>query len=955
MRSSIAARAPLSWPVFGCVVVLGLGASARAEVSRTEARRGDAVGGVVASSSAAPSTEASSGTPAASSLRFLPALALEQGERLIQSGVRVERTVRGQLLVAQARFESGGDPTGIELPAHLGGGFLFVHPTAAPGIPATALYRSDTWTSPLRPLGTVPFAVMDVRAGFDRLFLLGSGLHVGLDPDRGTYLPLAPLPPTITLQGLDFPEPGVARVVAPVVGMQVSRDAGLTWQVEAETLQGGPTRLDVGGQERPSGGGPEGPTPLSQAVLRGVPFGERIALLSRGRLLLIRADAVLEADDPVPGLAAEATCQGYSFEKPQRRAGRTLAGSFVCQGRSTSVFSLELDVGAVPLAVAASVRLLASFAGPRRPLAVGQAGTLLAGSCSTPSDAGLCLVTERGREDLPSPRGRERGSFAVGAGDVVRVHRRPGTKRIVIDSLRKGGAKKEFELEEEREIEDILLRGTWLPGARLHRGDVTLWATSGDRFVGVEFPFADDARGVRVGPIQKPLRRAFISGHRALTWGAAGFTRMTTDGGLTWREVTFPFRSGDPDPNAVVSDTRELWLGCGPGGCSLSTWLSFGWGAEPEGVVAELPPLVPIPPPGGGRYAFDCTDTGRKRPSRVSLAGSPPAAPSFWDFTAPRLPPGEEGFSVMDHAALARVLVWGPREVTWGRRGNTRALFRSPFELSAPRSSAPTPGLFPDAPRAQEALGLLDASSQVVSTEVDLLGRGGVMLVRTRQGATLLAFSEGGAVVRFDVEESLLVRNLAGVVMRSGSWYFGNVLGHRFRLFELSTSGLRLALDLRLGESGARDLQLTQSTSGALGIFAIGDAGLFVYPVSPRGELGDVVFAPHQGSRPPRCAPEAAGYYAVHRLGIAPYVEAGGRALDLDEIRLRLILGYGSACVDVASAETREPLGPLPRGPLPRGQGRARDGTDAQQGASGVPLIVSDHSDGGARVELSCL
>src|SRR5690606_17209884 len=64
--------------------------------------------------------------------------------RRIESGWRVER--QGERIhVAQRTFPPGGQPQGVELPAHLGGGFLFSVPLAADGQSATAFYRARTW------------------------------------------------------------------------------------------------------------------------------------------------------------------------------------------------------------------------------------------------------------------------------------------------------------------------------------------------------------------------------------------------------------------------------------------------------------------------------------------------------------------------------------------------------------------------------------------------------------------------------------------------------------------------------------------------------------------------------------------------------------------------------------------------------------------------------------------
>ncbi len=900
-------------------------------------------------------------------MRFLPSFAFEAVGRFVQSGVRIEISPRGELYIARERFESGGEPQGVALPPRLGGGFVFFQPLASSGAPSTALFRADRWTSRLRPLGTVPFAVSEVLAGFDRLYLLGSGLHIGMDPRDGSFLTLAPLPPVVTLQELKF-RGGQARVVAPLVGAQQTRDSGLSWHPpsrfldEEERVESAPSPSGAGAllellgltlqQElvlRKAGaldpGAKEEETTSQMAreiVVRGVPHGqEGIVALLRGQLIYLSLDGFVISRREIPELPKEANCQGVRSAPAFKPEGHAENSLFVCQGRETTLFALASGPASSERPeerLASSLQRLARFEHPRRILAVGALGVLIAGPCSSASrsaDRAGCLIGKGGKREiqLGSPALKE--VFALTADSVLRVQLR-GERTIVSDALFGPARRRRYVIPDEEEVSALVGSGQWLPGASAGQGAVVFWSALEERYAGVRLE--EEEETLRIGPIQKPLRRALLAGPRALSWGAAGFARITTDGGLTWREVDFPYRSGDPDPNTVTSPNQELVVGCGAAGCSLGTWLSLGWGPVPEETVVETPDRVRIPPPGGGRYVFDCWATGRRSPRATSEKSTGASLPPFWEYRPPALSAGQQGLSVADSEKMVRIYAWGPREIAWGHRGQVQVAFRPAFSLEPLGRSAPSAGLFVDAVRAQEALGLLDGSTQIVHAQIGSLGKVGAVLLRTRQNTDLLTFSRGGPVERFRDLEKLRVRSLSGVVRKEGAWHLGHVSGHEFRIIRLSSEGVSVFAEFPLGDSGSREVQLVQSTAGEMGIAIAGDSGLFVYPVSPEGQLGDPIVTPHQGYRPETCAPGATGFIVVQELSIAPYVESRGHSLDVDRLRLRLIVGHGAPCIDAAAGETHGDFKYLAE----------------ERGKSGVPLIVSDLSEEGRRVELAC-
>jgi hypothetical protein len=106
--------------------------------------------------------------------------------------------------------------------------------------------------------------------------------------------------------------------------------------------------------------------------------------------------------------------------------------------------------------------------------------------------------------------------------------------------------------------------------------------------------------------------------------------------------------------------------------------------------------------------------------------------------------------------------------------------------------------------------------------------------------------------------------------------------------------------DLPLGESGERGVSLVRTSQGDLGVAMDGDDGLFVYPLSDTGQVGDAIFVPHLRARPRACRPEAHGYLVEREMSIAPYLEAAstGSPLAVTRIRARYIVGYDPPCLD---------------------------------------------------------
>lgn len=905
---------------------------------------------------AAPSAPAAAEPPP---LRFFPVAAFDGDWDDILSGVRTSRAVDGAVLVAKERFESGGTPRGVPVPSMLGGGYLFFQPIGSSGSAGTALYRAEEWTGKLRPLGTVPFVVSAVTPGFDRFYLLGAGRAIAVDPEDGSYRTLDPLPPVATILDLAFDASGGAVLRAPLVGMLRSSDSGLSW----ETLGARGGEPEVPGEAAPTRSLPRQGRLMQTLVSRGgTVLGGVVFGLVAGELVTFDPERGTLARTVEPGLDARAQCQALPPGELADDLPRNLALLwFACQ-RSGGGLELRAYTAADPgppgSLVGTSVTLMRQLVFPpgTQVRAAGRLGVLLDGACpDAPQVEGrrLCLVHRDGQKTVLVPAaagaaGSRMETFAVGGSSLHRVVLL-SDGGIMSERLDGPSERTIHRVHREAELEALVLDGTWLPGATVFEEGISFWAVRGESYVGVRLE-KDGARA-RVGAIQRPVRRAFLSGSRALAWGASGFARVSVDGGMTFAEVNYPFVSGDQDPSGVISSEQALELGCGPAGCSLGTWLSVGWGREESVPLQVAPPRIAVPPLGGGRYRFVCAPTGDSSlPGRLfeeRLTGGDDAPPSrvptpdFWERAPPRAAPLEVVHSVGDSRGLARVYATGPKEGPWGARGRVSVFFRSPFQVREHAESLEVSDLFADSTDAQTRLGLLDRMTQSVQTELDPGGRSGVMLIRTRQQTTLLTFTAGGGAERIDVPEEYGLIGLSGVVFSGGRFVIGHVAGGEFRILELTGGQVTLLTSFFLDETGPRDATLTRSTSGDLGITIDGDSGLLVYPVSRLGKLGDPLLQPFRGSRPPLCPSPVAGYFVVKELGISPYVEALGSELDVNRVTLRSIVGFGAECVDAVAADAREAFAPR----------LLRPGT-AQP--AGTPFVVTDRSETGRRTLLAC-
>lgn len=903
----------------------------------------------------------------------VPLAAWDHGGQSIVSGQRIELDATGRVFVAKSLFPAGGEPHGLRLPPHLGGGYLFFQAIQGAGETHTAFWLARSWTGDLEPVARLPLFVEQVEPGFDRLYLVGRGDVLAFDLETRKVVGLGPLPTVSTIDVLSFADDGRAALATPLRGVLSSSDGGLTWRpledaVGLEPAAGivvmtraGKMRLLADGRRVPflptraSSTKPRAAwgKQARKALLSGVSADGSVWAVDGSTLLELRTSSPRVPSEILPG--AEPNADGL----PSGRAIELLATSlsedhgeclgvrhapqpwFVCTKRATDV--LELRSGALH-------RVL-QLQGRRAFKAAGPAGVLFEGACS--GGAGLCWVTVQGAQTLPASPAAS--AWGVGKKQVVALIR--GKRHLELVGLSPRGPVSRFALPAEGELARLFEEGTWLPELVETSNGFAGWLTRGEEFVGVTFATAGV---VSPGPIQRQLRRAVFGGLRALVWGAAGFAKETTNGGATWRELALPFRSGDTELSAVGEGDDELVMGCGDAGCSLGRLLRVGWGGEENGPLAE-PPLVSVPPRGSGRFQLRCRDAGH-----ASLA-SPAKAAARAGFVELNLDALEE---------MGRFAAQGPQDVSWAREGRAQIVFRDPFSSVGLKRSLETQGLFRDALSAEEALGRLEPGTSTAAIYLTADGQAGLFVVSGRSRVDMFAFAAGQPIERVEGARDLGARRLLGVVRAGGVFFTAFRSRDTFHVLRVEANRLVEVASFPLGTRTVGQIDLVQGPADELGIAIDGESGLFIYPLDRQGHLGQVIVAPHQGARPKTCEADAPGYVITREWTIAPYVERDGAMLDVARVAARYRVGPGWSCIDALSGRTRtawrapgaspQPTDPhdaaaaksgrtLAQAPRPVSPlANDRGGAPAPHAGLPVPLSIADFSGSGRLENLTC-
>lgn len=593
-----------------------------------------------------------------------PSFESSDGRRhFLLRGTRWLERADGSLQRASQVFQEE-DVKALELPARLGGGFLFY----ALSNQGTSLWRARTWAGQLEPLARVEPPASSLRAGFDRLYLESQTHHVirALDPRDGALLPPAPLPPAAAYGDMAFADAWTGAVLSGIRGPLVTFDAGGTWHPLGVSVQNvelsprgaisfttarGVVELDArgrlvrvgerGGDDWFAQAAEAPPYPADALVTNAVEPAPRVPRLGRHPL---RA-AVLHGWPDTPSTAV--VLEREKVGRVRLRDGKVLesaprSGSHPCRGvpfgdsfafvcgdsrSKTQVYSYRGGV----------LRLELSFPRPRSIRSSGNGALVIAGDCRSVSDAARGR-TEPGAErpSQPTP-----GVFCVRqvSGKLLELRLEGDEARSRIVALRSGGVvvvspprpgvagqlslvrpsgtvRHEIELTAEDDASVRLARsGQWLePLSQLDDRRVGGWIAGAQAYAGFHLDL--DGR-VQVGPLQEGLDETSFHGPNALQIAGAATLRESTDYGFEWLVSELA-------PAVASSEDRRGGLrGCGPVGCVRDGWVRVGFRTEatPVATVEPEPPVgAPRAPPRYSFWSLACSPAVPRVSSRVPIA-----------------------------------------------------------------------------------------------------------------------------------------------------------------------------------------------------------------------------------------------------------------------------------------------------------------------------------------------
>ncbi len=572
------------------------------------------------------------------------------GRRLLVSqGLRMIQHRDGSLERASELLPAKEAVRIAVLPPRLGGGYLFYVTSSS----ATLIWLAREFTGELEPLANVDFAVEQIVAGFDRLYLMRSRTAppVAIDVDTGEALDVGPLPASPSYEALAVADAWMGAVEVPLRGVLATFDAGASWHpvLEADKLVGtelGPflrtddgwAVLDIDGVLRhwesptteakrlgqlieglrnaPGHGAngassrelergikrPLGREPLRLAVLHGVlgPKGSayvaHLGTLARVRL---RDGKIMEA---ASGQFPEnATCHGIRLG-----AGH----GFVCSEErgKTRIYAFE-----PPL----RLESVMSFDEPRYVAANEHGGLVIRGRCSSslPKEPGYyCLLGKQEPREIRvrGDVGAERVALLKDGTAVVIVPPRKGARATLTRVDASGKSKSiKLKLPKSGPAANLIREGIWLDGFfETDQGVLHGWVAGGGPFVGIRIKPDGTVEGAEV---KSDIERALISGRYAMLVTQYGRAQQTVDGGFEWLEVSTVEAAGQRD-DAVPAGVEQ---GCSPLGCATAHWVRVGW-SKPESkekvAEAKPPERTKIPSPGGGRWSMHCFANGTASP-----------------------------------------------------------------------------------------------------------------------------------------------------------------------------------------------------------------------------------------------------------------------------------------------------------------------------------------------------
>lgn len=927
--------------------------------------------------------------------------------RLIVHGLRVIERQDGSIEVADEFLPASRTAQALELPARLGGGFLFyVHASNA-----TLIWRADTWTGRLLPLAQLDFEVERVVPGFDRLYLQPKRASdwVAIDPRSGKAVDLGSLPRSPTYGVMLIADSWFGAVEVPFRGVLVTFDAGASFRPLGFPAQGleldggllsistvdGRFTMDGAGNLRradsvadetssarvereasaePPGRiapvGPLGRNPLELALLHGWPDSPTSALVAAGgavgRISLTDGSVLALRERAYAGTG---DCHGVPIGQ---------GFGFVCGvgSEGTQIYEYRSPL---------ELHKLLEFDDARYVAASENGALVIRGRCNDGSadesrGQPYCLRFSDGTLQEIYVRGDQGVERVIALRDkraVVLIPPRLGAPGFMT-IIEPGGAARKLELELPRtdaKTTALLNKGLWLDGfVESPPGTLAGWVAGSGPFVGVRV--ALDGK-VSVGKEKSSVEHALFSGRRALVLGRAGLAYESIDGGFTWSDVDLPAEI-DRGPDARPATAKVQ--GCSPVGCAFEGWMRVGY--DGKGAATRAEAAVPSPTrmrsPGGGRWSMTCESTGEvsapsisipERLARLPERGRASAVTSADELTStawlplldvvpPDLAKEEIGFDAgtANDPVQAHGYAWGARGADWGRVGQFQLRMVDKFRVSGGVwSTAVTRSPWPDALSAAEAFGY-EASGSPATWRVvsEVSGRAGVLIISARGSADLFLFEEGRSITRIPNVTRHGVAQVSGVVKSGGTWYLGSYSDPRhFRIYRIEGTQLDVVGEYRdIATHRALPATVVRSARGdSLAIWARGTSW-FVYPID--AATGEVqapveVTPPELANMPRSCSSDEDGYALEGKLDLDPYADFVGAAdgTSARSFEVRFLLTPSGLCVDAMAAQ-------LDSAPPPRGLSKRPLANAADAGRPTVPLVVTDRRPGGRRWGFRC-
>ncbi|MCC6213837.1 MAG: hypothetical protein IT376_03140 [Polyangiaceae bacterium] len=776
--------------------------------------------------------------------RVLPSTSLTGAELALPGGdvpvgatwVRVALRPDGSLWRSDEVWPTQRAPRWMPLPDRLGGGVLF----HVAGEGETQLWRAESFTAALAPLGRLPLETDLPVAGFDRLLFTerASGEVLGVDAQTGAYVGPGSLPAAAAYRELVFADAWHGAVEVPLLGALLTFDAGRTWH-QPPGLASGPSLADGtitlltargrvavarDGALTPIGDGavpapqlghhaewapprparpawrpPEdslGRVPLEQALRRGWPERGGTVLVARaGTLTRLRLADGKVLERRAGALPGTTECAAVPWG-----AGM----GFLCEagGGATALYAFVPPLGAA----------LAHRWEDARAVAPGETGALaVRGGCAPRARPGAYCVLAPGNEReliIRGDPGAERVvALAGGRAAVLEPPRLGASGRITV--IRGDGATRTVGLSfpgHAAEDWPLVQRGLWLDSATESpaHGAVHAWIAGGDEFVGVRIELAT-GRAI-LGRRQRGLPHAVFSGPRVLVAEPGRTVRESVDGGFTVREVDHP--GGGPAAAAANPRGGPVERGCSRAGCALGGWLRIGWqgsSEEPDGRPAPVPQPITRPAPAVGRWSLRCHSTGEVSPEPLPVAEvresddeSPvrvglPRPPSL-RWRAVQVPSPTQPFAELAPPSVGasdvvlsfgttwpsqvRGYAWAPPGADWTRAGKVVVRVADRFRaVGGAWSSGPSRSPWASLEAARQAFGDDPLAGTSWTPLVDAGGHGALVFVHSRGNVDVLRVEEGRSV---DAVHGLNAQGLLSATSAariSGGWYAAGLFG----------------------------------------------------------------------------------------------------------------------------------------------------------------------------------